>query len=54
MSEKEKNILKTLERVLPELSDLEKGRLLGYGEGIEAARAGMEEKRERKTEGGAA
>lgn len=32
LTEKEKKILETFEKVLPKLGDFEKGRLLGYGE----------------------
>lgn len=34
MSEKEKKILNTFGRVIPELSELEKERLLAFGEGM--------------------
>lgn len=34
MSDREKEILKTFEKVLPEMSELEKEKLLSYGEGI--------------------
>lgn len=34
MSEKEKQILETFGRVVPELSELEKERLLAFGEGL--------------------
>ena len=32
MSEKEKKTMENLAKILPELPDFEKGRLLGYGE----------------------
>lgn len=34
MSEKEKKILKTFEKVLPEMSEIEKEKLLSFGEGM--------------------
>lgn len=34
MSEKEKQILNTFEKVVPQLSDMEKERLLAFGEGM--------------------
>lgn len=34
MSEKESRILETFEKVLPSLSELERERLLAFGEGI--------------------
>lgn len=34
MSEKEKKILETFGKVVPELSELEKERLLAFGEGL--------------------
>lgn len=34
MSEKEKKILETFGKVMPELSELEKERLLAFGEGL--------------------
>lgn len=34
MSEKEKQILETFERVIPDLSELEKEKLLSFGEGM--------------------
>lgn len=34
MSEKEKQILKTFDRVIPHLSELEKEKLLAFGEGL--------------------
>ena len=34
MSDKEKQILKTFEKVIPELSELEKEKLLSFGEGM--------------------
>ena len=36
MSEREQQILKTLADVIPKLSENEKNRLLGYGEGMAA------------------
>lgn len=34
MSETEKKILKTFEKVIPKLSEAQKERLLGFGEGM--------------------
>lgn len=34
MSEKEKQILKTFEMIIPKLSEAQKERLLGFGEGM--------------------
>ena len=34
MSEKEKQILDTFEKVLPDMSDMEKEKLLSFGEGM--------------------
>jgi hypothetical protein len=34
MSEKEKAILTTFEKVIPKMSDIEKERLLAFGEGM--------------------
>lgn len=34
MSDKENKILKTFEKVIPELSELEKEKLLSFGEGM--------------------
>lgn len=34
MSEKEKQILDTFRKVIPQLSDLEKEKLLAFGEGV--------------------
>ena len=45
MSEKEKQVLETLEKAIPNMTEIEMAQLLGYGEGL-AAR----EKREEKTE----
>lgn len=46
MSEKEKKILKTFEEVLPEMSELEKEKLLSFGEGV--AFKAAEQKKEKK------
>ena len=45
MSEKEKQILETFGKVIPELSELEKEKLLSFGEGMafKAATASKEE-----------
>lgn len=34
MSEKEEKILKTFEEILPEMSEMEKEKLLSFGEGM--------------------
>ena len=34
MSDKEKQILETFEKVIPELSEMEKEKLLSFGEGM--------------------
>lgn len=34
MSEKEKKILETFEKVIPDLSEMEKEKLLSFGEGM--------------------
>lgn len=34
MSEKEKKILETFEKILPQMSEMEQEKLLSYGEGI--------------------
>lgn len=41
MSEKEKQVLETLEQAIPKMSEIEMARLMGYGEGL-AARADRE------------
>lgn len=47
MSEKEKKILKTFEKVLPDMTELEREKLLSFGEGI-AFKTAEQKKRERK------
>lgn len=37
MTEKEKQIMETFERVLPNMSDEDKAYLLGFGEGLAAS-----------------
>lgn len=49
MSEKEKEIIKSIGEALPHLSDLDKERLLAFGQGI-AFKAKKEDKRSRKKE----
>lgn len=34
MSEKEKKVLQTLEKAIPNMTEMEMGQLLGYGEGL--------------------
>ena len=46
MSEKEKKILETFEKVLPELSEMEREKLLSFGEGM----AFMKEKQKESSE----
>ena len=36
MSEREKQILETFEKVIPTMTEVEKARLIGYGEGLAA------------------
>lgn len=45
MSEKEKKVLETLERAIPNMTEIEMAQLLGYGEGL-AAREDRREKTE--------
>lgn len=44
MSEKEKKILETIDKVLPTLDDFEKGYFLGYAESKAAEKSKSEEK----------
>lgn len=46
MSEKEKKTLETFEKVFSGLSELEKEKLLSYGEGFAAATRALGEKKE--------
>lgn len=46
MSDKEKQILETFEKVLPELSEMEREKLLSFGEGM----AFMKERQKESTE----
>lgn len=43
MSEKEKQVIETLETLLPKMSEKERAHLMGYGEGL-AARDDRQEK----------
>jgi len=45
MSEKELKILTTFKQIIPQLSDLQKERLIGFGEGLEYAMACKKEKK---------
>lgn len=45
MSEKEKQILETFEKVLPDMTDMEKEKLLSFGEGM----AFMKERQKQET-----
>lgn len=47
MSEKEKEILDTFGRILPELTEMEKEKLLSFGEGM-AFKAEQQKKEERE------
>ena len=47
MSEKEKKILETFEKVLPDLTEAEKEKLLSFGEGMAFMKT-KEKKREKK------
>lgn len=49
MSEKEKKILDTFEKVLPDMTELEREKLLSFGEGI-AFKTAEQKKREQKAE----
>lgn len=49
MSEREKKILETFEKVIPELSELEKEKLLSFGEGM--AFKSQELKKKDRTDG---
>lgn len=44
MSEKEKEILKTFEKVIPNLTEIEKEKLLSFGEGMAFMKEHQEEK----------
>ena len=48
MSEKEKKILDTFEKVLPDMTELEREKLLSFGEGI-AFKTAEQKKRKQKT-----
>ena len=51
MSEKEKNIIRTLKKALPQMSEREQGYFLGYAEALAAsAKKPEEEKEEEKDE----
>lgn len=43
MSEKEKKILETIAKAVPEMSEFDKGYLLGIGEGIASKKEGEKE-----------
>lgn len=49
MSEKEKKILKTFEQVLPDMSELEREKLLSFGEGI-AFKTAEQKRKDEKNE----
>lgn len=49
MSEKEKKILKTFEEVIPDMTELEREKLLSFGEGI-AFKTAEQKKREQESE----
>lgn len=49
MSEKEKKILDTFEKVLPEMTELEREKLLSFGEGI-AFKTAEQKRQEREKE----
>ena len=48
MSEKEKQILETIAKSLPQMSERQKGRVLGYGEAVLDMRAASEPERNKK------
>ena len=43
MSEKEKQVLESFEKMIPNMTELERARLIGYGEGL-AAREDRQDK----------
>ncbi len=47
MSEKEKNIAKTLEKALSSIPDAKKEYFLGFAEGVDAAKKKQEESQEK-------
>ena len=49
MSENEKKILETFEKVLPDMTELEREKLLSFGEGI-AFKTAEQKKREREAD----
>ena len=49
MSEKEKKILETFEKVLPELSEMEREKLLSFGEGMAFMKERQKESTEKET-----
>ena len=49
MSEKEKQILDTFEKVLPDMTELEREKLLSFGEGI-AFKTAEQKRKERENE----
>lgn len=49
MSEKEQKILETFEKVLPDMTELEREKLLSFGEGI-AFKTAEQKKREQEAE----
>ena len=48
MSEKEKKILETFEKVIPDLNELEKEKLLSFGEGMAFMKDKQKPKRKKK------
>jgi hypothetical protein len=46
MSEREKQVLQTLEKAIPNMTEMEMAQLLGYGEGLAAREDRADEKAE--------
>ena len=47
MSEREKQVLETLEKAIPNMTEMERAQLMGYGEGL-AAREDRQKKDEKE------
>jgi hypothetical protein len=50
MSEKEKQILETFRKVIPDLSEMEKEKLLSFGEGVAFMKDTQKKKEEKENE----
>lgn len=53
MSEKEKNIIQTLKKALPQMSEREQGYFLGYAEALAASAKKSEEEKDEAANKGA-